>query len=94
MEVLCVFQDAKTVVSFEHCRMSHPRFHFNNFDIPQWLRNYEIARIQWGDNDPMLAKAVCKRYHMVLDNSVDRMLMSKLFLLVKLLQLFVLLPRR
>jgi GNAT superfamily N-acetyltransferase len=69
--------DAKTVVGFEHCRKCHPRFQFDYFDIPQWLRNYEIAHIQRGGNDPVLAKAVWKRYHMVLENSVDRMSMSK-----------------
>ena len=57
---LFVPQDAKAVVGFEYCRMSHPRFQFDNFDIPQWLQNYEIAHIQRGDNDPVLAEAVCK----------------------------------
>ena len=72
MEDLFAPQDAKTVVGFQYCRTSHPRYQFDNFGIPQWLRNYEFAHIKRGDNDPVLAKAVCKRYHIVLDNLVDR----------------------
>ena len=62
---------AKAVVGFENCRKSHPRFQFD-FDIPHWLRNYDIVHIKQGDDDPVLAKAVHKRYHMVLDNVQDR----------------------
>ena len=37
-----------------------------------------MVHIKCGDNNPVLAKAVCsKRYHIVLDNLVDRMSMSK-----------------
>ena len=35
MEVLFGNQ-AKAVIDFEHCRRSHPRFQFDNFEIPKW----------------------------------------------------------
>ena len=94
MEDLFGSQDAKTVVDFAYCGRSRPRYQFDNFNSPQWLRNYEIVHIKRGDNNPVLAKAFCsKRYHMVLDNLVDRMSMSKAVSVGEILHLFFLLPR-
>ena len=75
MEVLFGNQ-AKAVIDFEHCRRSHPRFQFDNFEIPKWLRGFQIVNFKGTDADPVVAKAVHKRYHMDFDNLQDRFTMS------------------
>ena len=68
--------ETSAVVGFEDCREAHPRFQFEEFAIPPWLTKYKVIHIIRGKDDPMMAYAVLKLYHVVLDNQLDQLQMA------------------
>ena len=58
------------IVGFEECREAHPRFQYEDFPIPQWLKDFEV--VSFDGDDLTMVKAVHKLYHIVLDNIIDR----------------------
>lgn len=64
------------VVGFKICKDFHPRFRSPKFAIPLWLKKYQIVHFVGDKDNPVVAKAVHKLYHVVLDNDTDRLHMA------------------
>ena len=68
--------ETSAIVGFEECKKYHPRFHFEVFTIPPWLKQYKVIHIIKGQDNPTIANAVHKLFHVVLDNQLDRLQMA------------------
>ena len=72
-----LFEGNNVQIAFRLCTMWHPRFRFPAFILPKWLKeNYAIAHCR-NDASAIVAAAVHRLFHIVLDNDVDRLHMQK-----------------
>ena len=68
--------DPQTKIGYAETRVTHPRLQYEDFAIPQWLKNYECVYFDWDTDDQTMIHAVHKLYHVVLDNIIDRIHMA------------------